>query len=419
MNRSIFLPLLVVAVSAALSSPALGQDKAAAPKPPALTKALVKPLSASQKASKEENWAECIAKAKEADAFPTKTAYDTFVVNEMLGFCAIRSGDNATAAKAFEAVLDSEFTDAARRATLLRLLMQINYSAKDYTKAIQFGQRAIQDGSANDEVRLLVAQSYYLQQDYKGTVGFLQGWVGETEKAGGVPGETALQLYLSGCIKLDDDPCKMQALEKQAQHHPKPETWSNLVILMLSGMPTDDATLQIYRLASTVGGMRRGEDYLEMAQIALDKGFPGEAQSALESAIAKKSFADPKTLETANRMLATAKAQSATDKASLGKTAQAAAANKNGQVDVRMGQAFLSYGQYAEAIAAIQRGIGKGNVRNPAEAQLALGQAQLKAGNAAEAVKSFQAVKGDATMERLGKLWAIHAGRAGAPAGTG
>jgi tetratricopeptide (TPR) repeat protein len=156
-----------------------------------------------------------------------------------------------------------------------------------------------------------------------------------------------------------------------------------------------------------------------MAQIALDKGFPGEAQSALESAIAKKSFADPKTLETANRMLATAKAQSATDKASLGKTAQAAAANKNGQVDVRMGQAFLSYGQYAEAIAAIQRGIGKGNVRNPAEAQLALGQAQLKAGNAAEAVKSFQAVKGDATMERLGKLWAIHAGRAGAPAGTG
>ena len=411
MKRTILLPLVAAAV--ALSGTATAQDKAAAPKPPALTKALIKPLTASQAASKAENWAECIAKAKEADAVPNKTAYDTFVVNEMLGFCAIRAGDNGTAAKAFEAVVDSEFTDATRRATLLRLLMQINYTAKDYPKAIQYGQRAIQDGSANDEVRLLVAQSYYLQQDYKGTVGYLQGWVADSEKAGATPAENALQLYLSGCIKLEDDACTMQALEKQARHHPKPETWSNLVVLMLRTTPNDDTTLQIYRLASEVGGMRRGEDYLEMAQIATDKGFPGEAQAALESAIAKKAFSDPKTLETANRMLATAKTQASADKATLGKTAQSAAANKNGQIDVRMGQAFLSYGQYAEAIASIQRGVGKGNVRNPAEAQLALGQAQLKSGNAADAVKTFESVKGDPALERLGKLWAIHAGRPG------
>ena len=118
MNRKMFLPLVAAAV--AFSATAAAQDKAAAPKPPALTKALIKPLTASQAASKAENWAECIAKAKEADAIPNKTAYDAFVVNEMLGFCAIRAGDNGTAAKAFEAVVDSEFTDATRRATLLR-----------------------------------------------------------------------------------------------------------------------------------------------------------------------------------------------------------------------------------------------------------------------------------------------------------
>ena len=411
MKRILVLPLVAAAV--ALSGAAVAQDKAAAPKPPTLSKPLVKPLTAAQKASKEENWAECVARSQEADAFPTKTPYDTFVINEMLGFCAIRGGDNATAAKSFEAVVDSEFIDAARRATLLRLLMQINYSAKDYPKAIQYGNRAIQDGSANDEIRLLVAQSHYLQKDYTGTVSFLEGWVAESEKAGAAPSENALQLYLSGCIKLEDDACTTRSLEKQARYHPKPETWSNLVVLMLRTTPNDDSTLQIYRLASEVGGMRRGEDYLEMAQIALDKGFPGEAQSALETAIGKKAFSDPKTLEAANRMLATAKTQSAADKATLSKTAQAAAANKNGQIDVRMGQAFLSYGQYPEAVAAIQRGIGKGNVRNMAEAQIALGHAQLKAGNAADAVKSFESVKGDPTMERLGKLWAIHAARPG------
>ena len=85
------------------------------------------------------------------------------------------------------------------------------------------------------------------------------------------------------------------------------------------------------------------------------------------------------------------------------------AAGKSGQVDVRLGQAFLSYGQYQEALAAIQRGIGKGNVKNMAEAQLALGQAYLKLGNKAEAAKAFNAVQGDELLSRLGSLWALRA----------
>lgn len=378
------------------------------PKPPAVSKPLMKPLQASQAASKAEKWAECLASAREADAVPNKTPYDVYVVNEMIGFCAIRSGDNATSAAAFEKLLDSEFTDAERKSSLLRTLMQINYQAKNYPKAVEFGNRAIQGGSANDDIRLLTAQAYYLQPDYKGSLAFLENWVAETEKAGGKPSENALGLYVSSCIKLEDDACLMRALVKQATYQPKPETWNNLVVLMLRSA-TDDGILQVYRLASEVGAMRRGEDYLEMAQLATDKGLPGEAQTALESALAKKAFADPKSTEAAERLLATVKTQAAADKPTLPKQAQAAATGKSGQVDVRLGQAFLSYGQYQEALNVIQRGIGKGNVRNMAEAQLALGEAYLKLGKKEDAVKAFTAVKGDELMTRLGTLWALRA----------
>lgn len=408
LNRSAFLPSVAAAVLAAIGGFAVPAASAAAPKGPSVSKPLMKPLTAAQNASKAEKWAECLASAREADALPDKTPYDVYVVNEMIGFCAVRSGDNAAAAQALEKSLDSEYTDAARKSTLLRSLMQLNYMAKNYPKAIEFGKRAIADGSANEETRLLTAQAYYLQPDYKGSLAFLEGWIAELEKSGGAPSDNALGLYLSSCIKLDDDGCMMRALMKQAAYHPKPETWNNLVVIMLRSA-TDDGTLQVYRLASEVGAMRRGEDYLEMAQLATDKGLPGEAQSVLEAALAKKSFADPKSAESATRLLASVKTQAAADKATLPKQAQAAAAGKSGQVDVRLGQAFLSYGQYPEALAAIQRGIGKGNVKNMAEAQLALGQAYLRAGNKAEAATAFKAVQGDELMTRLGALWALRA----------
>jgi tetratricopeptide (TPR) repeat protein len=174
---------------------------------------------------------------------------------------------------------------------------------------------------------------------------------------------------------------------------------------------SDDGILEVYRLASEVDAMRRGEDYLEMAQLATDRGLPGEAQAALEAAIKKKNFDDPKSADAATRLLATVKTQAAADKATLSSQAKSAATGKSGQVDVRMGQAFLSYGQYPEALAAIQRGIGKGNVKNLAEAQLALGHTYLRMGNKDEALKAFNAVQGNPLMTRLANLWAIQAKR--------
>lgn len=408
LNRSSVISAAVAAILGAHAGVSFAKEAAGAAKPPTVSKPLMKPLTKAQEASKAEKWPDCLASAREAGALPNKTAYDTYVVNEMIGFCSIRAGDNAAASAAFEQLVDSEFTDAARKSSLLRSLMQINYMAKNYPKAIEFGNRAIRDGSANDEIRLLVAQSYYLQPDYKGTLSFIEGWVAETEKAGAAPTDNTLGLFLSACIKLEDDLCTMRALTKQAAYHPKPDTWPNLVLMLLRNA-TDDGTLQVYRLASEVGAMRRGEDYIEMAQLANDKGLPGEAQAALEAAIAKKKFDDPKSADTATRLLATVKPQAAADKATLPKQAQSVGAGKNGQVDVRLGQAFLSYGQYAEAIAAIQRGLGKGNVKNVAEAQLSLGQAHLKLGNKPEALKAFTAVQGDELMTRLSSLWALQA----------
>ena len=378
----------------------------AAAKGPTVSKPLLKPLAAAQDAAKKEQWAECISQLKALDGQPTNAPYDNYVINDILGFCALRSNDNALAIAAWAKVVDSEFADPNRSASLRKGLLQLSYQAKDYAAAVGYGRRMIELGSADEAVYLLTIQSLYLQNDFKGSETLSAGYVASMEAAGQSPPDMALQLYASSCIKQDDDACTLRALEKQAQYFPKKETWPNLTLLMFrSGGEAN--TLNVFRLSREMGGLLRGEEYTEMAQLAIEKGLPGEAQSVIEEGKEKGLFTNKSNLELASRLLNTAKAQAVADKPTLLAQDKEAAGRKNGEVDARIATAFLSYGDFERAVAAYERGFSKGNVRNPEETRLNLGIAQLKAGNKEAAAATFASVKGDETLQRLARLWAL------------
>lgn len=392
-------------VAGAASDPAEAQ----APAKQNVSKAVAKTLQAAQEATKKNKWAECLAKAREADGAAGKTPYDSFAVSEMLGFCAIRTGDYSTAARALETGLESGFLAADQVPSRVRALSQVNYQIKNYPKSIEFGNRAIKDGYADGDIYTLVGQAYYIQGDFKSARRFIGDFVNGQEKRGQTPKEGALQLLLSSCIKLDDSACVTDSLEGLVARYPKDEYWQNLMRSMFRSGGSDAIMLNVFRLATEVNAMRRAEDYTEMAQLAIEQGVPGEAQAVLEKAFANKAFTEARDIERNQRLLSSAKTQATADRASLAKDDRIAAAAKTGEADVRIGLAYMSYGQLPQAVTAIQRGIGKGGIKNPAEAQLLLGIAQFRSGNKAEALKAFKAVSGEPTLERLGKLWALRA----------
>lgn len=398
--------LASVSVSADAQTRSAQQKNAPAPKGPTVSKNLLKPLAGAQEAAKKEQFAECIAQLKALDGQPTNTPYDNYVINDILGFCALRANDNALAISAWAKVVDSEFADPARSASLRKGLLQLSYQAKDYVGAVAYGQRLIDLGTADEAVYLLTIQSFYLQNDFKASEKLAADYVASMEAAGKAPPDMALQLYASACIKQDDDACTLRALEKQARYFPKKETWPNLTLLMFrSGGDTN--TLNVFRLSREMGGMIRGEEYTEMAQLALEKGLPGEAQSVIDEGKAKNIFTNKSNLDLATRLLGTAKAQAAADKPTLLAQDKEAAGRKNGEVDARIALAFLGYGDFERAVMAYERGLAKGNVRNPEEARLNLGIAQLKAGNKEGAAATFAAVKGDETLQRIARLWSL------------
>lgn len=383
-----------------------GSEAFAQDKKPTVSRSVAKPLKAAQDAMQAKKYQEALAKLQEVQATAGKSPYDEFVMNELLTFVHARLGNDAEAARAIEANLNSQYLDQNDVPTRVKSLAQLNYRMKNYRKAIDYGNRAVQGGYADDNMVTLIAQSYYLLGDYKGTRRFVGNVVENAEKRGQTPSKQYLDLMLSSCLKMEDDACATDALERLVQHYPKPEYWQNLTYsLFRDSTTTDRQMLHVFRLANDVDVLRQPEHYTEMAQLALEQGSPGEAVAILQKGFEKNIFTEQRDKDRNQRLLESAKRQAAADQAALAKIEREAT---TGEAKVRVGQAYLSYGQYDKAAQLIGAGIAAGGVKNADEANILHGIALAKAGQKDAAIKAFRAVKGDPKYARLAKLWQLH-----------
>ena len=378
-----------------------------------VSKNAAKPLKAANEAMQAKKYPEALQHLKEAEGVSGKTPWDEHLINEMYGYVYGHTNDYANAAKAFEALVNDQYTEPSEIPMDLKVLTQLNYQLKNYDKAIDFGQRAMKAGVSDENTDTIVSQSYYLKNDYKGTIKFVGQQVEEDVKKGREPKEQTLNLILSSCIKLDDQDCTSRALERMVTYYPKPEYWGNLVITLFQAPSQNDKSLlNTYRLANEVDVLKRPDDYTEMAQLAIEQGSPGEAQHVLEKAFQRNIFSDPRSQDKNKRLLASAQKAAQQDLQTLPKIAADADSAPTGDKNVGVGLAYLGYQQYDKASDALAKGISKGGLKNEAEAHLLLGIAQLKSGKKEDAVKSFKAVKGDANLERIANLWSLHAKQA-------
>ncbi|HXW73560.1 MAG TPA: tetratricopeptide repeat protein [Steroidobacteraceae bacterium] len=374
---------------------------------------LAKPLHEAQEDLKAKKYNDAIAKLKEAEGLAGKTPYDQHVINEFLGNAYINTQNYAEASKVMEAEVDDGFTPESEKPQMLRALTELNTALKNYDKVVEYGNRALKVEPGNERMRALVGQAYYLKGDYKNSLKFVENDVDSQIKAGQTPKKDTLLLLYSSCQKLNDDNCSTHAMEKLVAYYPQPDYWSQLLGSVRSQTSNNDADLlQTYRLMTEVDVLKTPADYNEMAQLALEAGSPGEAQSVLEKGFQKEVFNDKLTKDRNQRLLDNAKKAAASDQASLPNQVKEADASSSGQKNVGVGLAFLGYGQYDKAADELSKGLTKGGVKDEAQARLLLGIAQLKSGHKDEAVKSFKSVKGDPNLERLANLWTLHAKQA-------
>lgn len=401
-----FVGVLVVTGAALLlpGAAAYAADKAQQPSPK-----VGKPLHEAQEDIKAKKYAEALGKIKEAQGVDKKTPYDEHVINDLLAFVLIKTNDLPGAAKAMEAEIDDGMTPAGEVPQKIKALAEIHYQLKNYDKSIEFGNRAIKGGFADEGIKTIVGQSYYLKGDFKATQKYEDNLVDQEVKAGETPKNEQLMLLYSACQKANDDACTEKALEKMVTYYPKPESWAQLLFNVRRQVSGNEANLmETYRLMFDTDVLKDPGDYSEMAGLCLDGGSPGEAQKVLQRGLDRNAFNDQRTKDRAQRMLEAAKKRAASDQGALAKLEQEANGAATGDKNAAVGRAYLGYEQYDKAIDQLQKALSKGVSKDEPRDRLLLGVAQLKGGHKDDAIKTFKSVKGDPALERLAGLWVLH-----------
>lgn len=367
-----------------------------------------KPLQEAQKLAQQKKFKEAAAKVKEAAAVSGKSEYEEKVVNEFTAFVAMNTKDYATAAKAYEATLGSSLLTKEELPQRLQVLAQLNYQMKQYGKAETFAGRYLKEVGYSADLALLQGQAQYVQKNYEGA----EKTMAELIKRSATPKEEWLKLLMSCQHQLQRRNDVIKTLEQLLTRYPSKAYWGDILAYVQSTPgATDRTNLEVYRLKQQTAGLE-AEEYMEMAELGLALGQYGEALAVLQAGFDSGVLGKNGSTGRDQRLMTLAKGQAQEDRAGLPALAKEAAAAPTGEALVRVGEAYLNYGQYAEAEKAILDGIAKGGVKSADEAQLHRGIALLKQKKNADAVKAFQQVPAGSPLNQVARLWAIYAAKA-------
>lgn len=396
------------------SPEALSQRAASSAKPPKINPEVLKPLQAALELVNAGKFPEAESELQKAEAVSGKTPYEQFQVDELLGFAAIKQSKFDTAAKAYESGLASGLLAPEQVNDRLRLLSQVYLQTKprDLAKSGEYGKRWLEASGTRDPMMLgLVGQAAYFSDNFSDAVTYMKEATAVSVAAGKKPEENWLLIMQSSYAKLKNNPGILEATTELLRYYPSGAQWQTLAQDLLARSANKDRQiLQVYRLLSQVDAMDTADDFTEAATVAIQSGSPGEALKFMEkgysSGILEKSGDKAKS----QTLLAEARRLAAADQKTLPQFEKEAQADKAGEADVKLGEAFLSYDQAAKGLEAIQRGIAKGGVKSLDEANLSLGRAYVLTKNTPEALKTFALVTSP-EYSQLATLWSIHVGQ--------
>lgn len=382
------------ALTAAVPAPVYAKSKSVSSK-------LAKPLSEAQDLLNKKDYEGALTKLLETDSIGGHSSYDDYIIAEFRGVAYINLNKTAEAAQEFEkTVLSGELSkeDMTKRMKDVALLYS---QAGNAAKSAEWIQKYQEANPSDPEIGVLMAQSAYDKKNYPEAAKYLSQAVSAAESAGKTPEENTLLVLTSCYYNMKDKTNYVATLEKLIKYHPKPAYWSDLANNIIAQPSLSDSRrLQVYRFKLANNAMVDPSEYVDMAETAMRLKLPGDAKAAMDKGFAAGVLSTAKH----QRLRTEANGSAASDLKSLAAVEAEAKKKSSGDPLVNIGEAWLSHGEYAKAIADIKAGMAKGGVAQPTDAKLLLGAAQAFGGQASEAKATFGGVSGGSAGD-IAKLW--------------
>lgn len=350
---------------------------------------------------------EALAKVREADAVGGKTAAEQLTIDRMKSAAAQRAGDYGTAAQALESVFNK--TSGSEQAQMAEQLAFAYSQLKDWGKSQQWAQKAQSLGSNSAQLRQLMSYLQSQSGDYSAIARDSAAAVAAAEQAGRRPEEGDLLRLADAQQRTGQTAGYIATLEKLLANYPKKDYWSAYLARLTrkSGF-AQRLGLDVMRLRLASGTLEKTDDYMEMAQLAIQAGYPAEGVDIVDKGFAAKTLGVGPEAERHQRLRDLAVKRNAERKASIAADATAAAAAPEGDALVEVGYAYVTMGQVDQGVKLIEQGIAKGKLKRPEDAKLRLGMAQIQSpALKAKGLQTLRSIKGTDGVAEIGRLWTV------------
>jgi tetratricopeptide (TPR) repeat protein len=363
-------------------------------------KALVEAVNGAQAAAKAGDYAEALAKAKQADAIQGKPQQLTIQIHQMIVAYAQQAKNYPEALAMIDRMLASK---EGKRDELLAQGWGIATQAGNAAKRDVYTQQL--GANLTPQARLAMASEMARSKQHKQAIEWVQPLL-----QGGQPREDVLRFLQANYFALNDVNGRRNALEQLVLYYGKADYWKDLLQLARNekGL-TDEQQMEIARLRLAVGDLKTTEDYQDAAQIALVANYPGEAKTILDKAAAAKVL----TGERSARLSKMTSDNVSKDQTAIAALQAKAPADPN--AGLRLSRTLASYGKFAEAETAV-RAAAKGKLADVEAAKVTLGHALLGQGKRPEAATAYNSVNRNNKWYSVARLWSLFSRRPSAGA---
>ena len=316
----------------------------------------------------------------------------------------------------------------------------VHYNLDNVNEALATYEEMLRIPSIEDQIRkqtlYTMAQLSTMQENYDKALGFLDEWfVLETNPAPDAyilyaqnlyqvnryaemvkPIETAMEVAAKREVEVKEDwyvllnfayfqqenYAKVRDIQKiLLANWPKKNYWFSLAGAYTE-LGEDDNLMAAYDSAHTQGLLEKESELTTMAQLYMQHEVPYKAATLLQKEMkAGRVSEDAKNY----RMLSQALTLAAEDEMAIPALQQAAKLSDEGELDLRLGNAYLNLGMYSECVSAIQAGLRKGKIKSPDNAQISLGMCLYNQKKYDESRAAFREAGKTQRSRRIANQW--------------
>lgn len=328
--------------------------------------------------------------------------YERAQVHNLSGYSYYLQERYQDAIRAYERVLAQPELPEALQQSTLKTMAQLQFTIEDYPTALKTIQRlmaVVTEPSA--DIYMLLGQAHFQMQNYQAALDPIRTAINMTREQGRVPRENDLLLLRVCYYELGNFPAMIDVLIELVTHYPK-----DTYILTLAGVYSElGETKKQLALAEVLyekGYLNNPTHITNLANLYLLHETPYKAAVLLEKEMAANRVeSDERNL----RLLSQAWYTAREDEKAIPPLKRAAEQSQDGELYVRLAQAYINLEQFPEAVSALNTGLQLGGVSRDDTANIMLGMAHFNLKQLTQAKRAFEKALPDERSRRTASQW--------------